>query len=340
MTNSDGCLWIFFTIVFTVIGFGVIKIISDLSDWIAILMAIVISIMLTIKILGKPAGKMMFRQGLFMLVFFFGMKFIGSLVLSGLKDLDLEGPTFSSEEIVSNDIVIEDGDTIPVYTSVRLWKDNFGNSYSGPLTVRKRDFLNLKDHIGSYKPLSSRNFWGDLYRYIEVKDAPSLDLVMETFSKINTEKNLNQMEFAEMVVTCIQDIPYSFVFQNACLPARNYEKTIRQVLEDCPDCCIGNMLYGIQNPVSFIQNLKGDCDTRTVLIYSILKYFNYDVAILNSDFYRHSILGLNLPKSGLNKVYKGKKYILWETTAKYYSAGDLPATFNDVQHWNVVLTSK
>jgi hypothetical protein len=148
------------------------------------------------------------------------------------------------------------------------------------------------------------------------------------------------MEFAEMVVTCIQDIPYSFVFQSDCLPAENYEKSIKNILNNCPDCCIGNVLYGIQNPVSFIQNLKGDCDTRTVLIYSILKHFNYDVAILNSEFYRHSILGLNLPKSGLSKIYKGKKYVLWETTAKYYSAGDLPSGFNDLQHWNVVLTSK
>ena len=340
MTNSDGCLWIFFTIVCTVIGFGVIKIITDLSDWIVILMAITISILLTIKILGKPSIKMMFRQGLFMLVFFFGLKFIGSLLLGGLKNIDLEGPTFSSEEIVTNAVLIEEGDTIPVYTSMRSWRDNFGNRYSGPLTVRERDFLDLKDHITNYRPPSSGNFWGNLYQYIEVKDTPSLDLVMETFSKINSEKSLNQMEFAEMVVTCIQDIPYSFVFQDACLPAHNYEKSIKQVLNNCPDCCIGNMLYGIQNPVSFIKNLKGDCDTRTVLIYSILKYFNYDVAILNSDFYRHSILGLNLPKGGLNKVYKGKKYVLWETTAKYYSAGDLPPTFNDVQHWNVVLTSK
>lgn len=340
MTSSDGCLWIFFTFVCTVISFGFIKIVTGANDSIAIILAVIISILVTIKILGKPSGKMMFRQGLFLLVFFFGMKFIGSLLLTGLKDFDLEGPTFSTEEIVTNDTIIEAGDTIPVFTSNRFWKDNFGNSYNGPLSVREQDFIDLKDHISTYTPPSSANFWGHLYNYIEVKDTPSLDLVMNTFSKINAEKKLNQMEFAEMVVTCIQDIPYSFVFQDACLPAHNYEKSIKQVLKDCPECCIGNMLYGIQNPVSFIQNLKGDCDTRTVLIYSILKHFNYDVAILNSDFYRHSILGLNLPKSGLNKVYNGKKYVLWETTAKYYSAGDLPVTFNDVQHWNVVLTSK
>jgi len=339
-TSSEGCLWIFFTIVSTVIGFGLIKIITGVSDLIAIVSAIVIAILLTVKILGKPSSKMILRQGLFMLMLFFGLKVIGSLLISGLKTLDLDESTFSSEEIVTTDIIIEENDTVSVFTSNRLWKDNFGNNYSGPLTVRENDFLKLRNHLSKYRPPSTSNFWGELYNYIEKKDAPSLDLVMEMFNQINKEKRLNQMEFAEMVVTCIQDIPYSFVFQEKCLPANNYEDSIKKLLEDCPECCIGNVLYGIQNPVSFIQNLKGDCDTRTVLIYSILKHFNYDVAILNSDFYRHSILGLNLPKSGLNKIYNGKKYVLWETTAKYFTAGKLPTSFNDLQYWNVVLTSK
>ena len=163
---------------------------------------------------------------------------------------------------------------------------------------------------------------------------------MATFSEINKEKQLSQMEFAEMVVTCVQDIPYSFVFQEACLPANNYEDSIKDILQKCPECCIGNIAYGIQNPVSFISNLKGDCDTRTVLVYSILKHFDYDVAILNSEFYKHSILGLNIPSSGKVKLYRGKKYALWETTAKYFSAGVLPSNFDDIRHWNVVLTSK
>jgi hypothetical protein len=163
---------------------------------------------------------------------------------------------------------------------------------------------------------------------------------METFIKINKEKKLNQMEFAEMVVSCIQDIPYSFVLQGNCPNKENYDDSNRAILENCPECCIGNIKYGIQNPVSFIKNLKGDCDTRTVIVYSILKYFKYDVAIVNSDFYRHSIIGINLPASGSFKTYNGKKYALWETTAKYFKAGDLPVSFNNVNYWEIVLTSK
>ena len=43
-----------------------------------------------------------------------------------------------------------------------------------------------------------------------------------------------------------------------------------------------------------MTNLKGDCDTRTLLLYTILSHYNYDVAV-SSEFYGHSILGINLP---------------------------------------------
>lgn len=43
------------------------------------------------------------------------------------------------------------------------------------------------------------------------------------------------MEFAEMVVSCIQDIPYSFVFQDKCLPANYYEDSIKNILENAPN---------------------------------------------------------------------------------------------------------
>ena len=60
--------------------------------------------------------------------------------------------------------------------------------------------------------------------------------------------------------------------------------------------------YGIQNP-GFLQNLKGGCDTRTNPIYSVLKYFNYDVAILNSDF-------IDIPSS----VSTGRQWYLQNLT--------------------------
>ena len=337
--GNSGCLWLFVLGLLSLFSFIIIKLVFNLSSGLAGFLAVFVSLLFLKLVLGRSSFKNLLRSGVIVFIVLFGLQFTVRFLLNSLLPEDNEKITFTTEEEISETKIIEDNDTLILYTSNRVWRDNYGNNFKGDLSVRETDYSRLKNHINRYNPESKEHFWGNLYDYIERTDTPSLDLIMETFIKINQDKKLNQMEFAEMVVSCIQDIPYSFVFQREC-PTENYDLTTKHILEDCPECCIGNIKYGIQNPVSFIKNLKGDCDTRTVLIYSILKHFNYDVAIVNSEFYRHSIIGINLPASGLHKIYKGKKYTLWETTAKYFEVGYLSPGFDDVTYWNVVLTSK
>ena len=337
--SPNGCLWLFIVMVVCTISFGILKTLFPLHDYLAWVLSFGIATFFVINIIGRPAGISVLKNAVIIIIVLAILKTLGGFFLDVLS-IKTETTTFRTEEATLPTTMIENNDTIRVYSTKRSWKDNYGNPYSGTLTVREPDYLRLKDHISRYIPPSGGNFWGALYDHIDRTDTPSLDLIIDTFTEIEQQHQLNRMEFAEMIVSCVQDIPYAFVFQEECLPARQYEASIRKILEKCPECCIGNILYGIQNPVSFIQNLKGDCDTRTVMIYSILKHFGYDVAILNSDYYRHSILGLNLPAQGLYKIHNGKKYVLWETTAKYFEIGYLSPSYNDVTYWNVVLTSK
>lgn len=336
-TKPGGCFFVLVGIFLTIGIFIFLTVVLDLPEFITGIAALIGAGFLTVKWLGVPSGRSLLQVASFLIVgivlFRVGVSFLTSFSFNP----DLQ---FIPEEGVSKKMKFIETDSILVYESNRAWKDNSGSAYKANLTVRDSDFKMLYGHLNTYPYTDIPNFWGKLYNYIDRKDSPSLDLVVNEFARIGKEKNLNQMEFADMVVTCVQDIPYSLVFQEACMPASTYEDSIKQVLLDCPDCCIGNVAYGIQNPVSFLQNLKGDCDTRTVLIYSILKQFDYDVAILNSDFYRHSIIGINLPSKGAHKIYQGKKYKVWETTSKYFEAGELPHTFNNLTYWNVVLTSK
>lgn len=338
--KNGGCIWFFLSAVFSLIIFMLLKAFTELNTLFVIVIALSASMWFSSRLLGRPSSMRFVGNGIFLFVLILGFYQFALWVFNSLSDYDAEDKTFHPEESVVLTTMIEYQDTIPIYASNRVWSDNYGNDYSGQLAVRQQDYLDLKDYLKDYQGPATKNFWGLLYQHMERKDAASLDLLMNAFVKIHHEKKLSQMEFAEMVVSCIQDIPYSLVFEEECLPPNQYEESIQKVLLRCPECCIGNMAFGIQNPVSFVQNLKGDCDTRTVLVYSILKHFDYDVAILNSDFYRHSIIGLHLPASGVQKSYRGKRYFLWETTAKYYEIGQLPASFDNVSHWNVVLTSK
>ncbi|WP_025742358.1 hypothetical protein [Aquimarina pacifica] len=242
-------------------------------------------------------------------------------------------------ENISRENFFENGDSIVVLRQDRQWKDNYGNSFSGRFLIREKEYFSSKKEYASAVSFHQNHSWGELYQYLATTDTPRLDLILDELKKIKDTNSLNQFEFAEMVVTFIQDIPYAFVFSEACKSPENYEKTIKIALEKCPSCCIGQVPFGIQNPVGFMGNLKGDCDTRTVIIYAILSYFNYDVAILNSDYYKHSVLGLNIPSKGKFIAQKGKRYYVWETTNKFFTIGTLPSNFDNINHWYIVLTN-
>jgi hypothetical protein len=80
-------------------------------------------------------------------------------------------------------------------------------------------------------------------------------------------------------------------------------------------------------PIEFLIQETGDCDTRTLLAYSILEKFNYDIAIVNSNKMGHSMFGIYVPfvpgngHFGLTAVSR-KKYYLWELTATGLNLGD------------------
>ncbi|WP_103069379.1 hypothetical protein [Aquimarina sediminis] len=275
------------------------------------------------------------------------MTYSGLLLLSliGLRHildnipLSIENQKSDISEYIYRETTVENGDSIVLLRQNRQWKDNYGNTFKGKFSVREKDYISSKRKYASSIPRHKTQSWGKLYQYLATTDTPKLDLILKELASIKSTNQLNQFEFAEMVVTFIQDIPYAFVFENQCQSPEAYEESIRVILEKCTDCCIGNIPFGIQNPVGFMGNLKGDCDTRTVIIYAILSYFGYDVAILNSDFYKHSVLGLHIPAKGLYKVQNGKRYYIWETTNKHFTIGTLPKNFDNVNHWHIVLTN-
>ena len=102
-------------------------------------------------------------------------------------------------------------------------------------------------------------------------------------------------------------------------------------------CC---SKFGINTPIEFMSNLMGDCDSRTLLIYTILEHYNYDVVILSSEHYLHSMIGINLPIDGSYYESNNRKYIFWETTSPGLEPGILPQQFSNLNFWRISLKSK
>ncbi len=180
-------------------------------------------------------------------------------------------------------------------------------------------------------------YYSELYGKLVKFCSPKMVNIFKTFEIIQKNKKLNQEEFAEMVVTFIQSIPYTLILDKSAKDAINQGGFAADYIKEKKPY-VENIKFGLQSPIEFLYNKKGDCDTRTVLAYTILKRFGYDVAILNCK--THSMLGLNIPAHGTSLNMRGKKYYFWETTAFGWQLGQMTDQFKHEKNWAVVLASK
>jgi energy-coupling factor transporter transmembrane protein EcfT len=216
------------------------------------------------------------------------------------------------------------------------WNDYENRRYSGDFRFYYGDYIKSKNYRENIS-WSNNSTWGSIYNKISKNEISEnrLDLIYNTLNQIKTTRKLSYVEFAEVIVSLIQKIPYNYVFSGSCndptLPLK-YIQAIRNGTK-----CHANINHSLFSPMEFFYNKGGDCDSRTVLLYTLLKKYNYDVVILNSDLYGHSILGVNLPTRGKYKLYNNKKYHFWETTGVGWKRGEIPPEWGDVSKWFVAL---
>ena len=211
------------------------------------------------------------------------------------------------------------------------WNDYDEKRYYGDFKFKYGDYLKSKKNKEQLTPFSNRDLYSSLNRF----DQNRLDMIYSTLQRIRNENNLSRNRFAEVVVSLIQSIPYSYNIENDCEGNKLPEAYKEAIKSGIP--CLSFTRHDILSPLEFFYLKKGDCDSRTVLIYTILKRFGYDVAILNSNLYAHSMIGINLPTYGKYKLINGKKYYFWETTAQGWELGVLPPENWDISKWYLAL---
>lgn len=222
----------------------------------------------------------------------------------------------------------------------REWKDYDGRNYSGFYSLKISDFKNsslFKKNLNAN--LSNTNSYDKVLFSLKENDKTKLDGVYKLFDSIQSKNKLSKIKFAEMIVSFVQDIPYVLILEDNCDANLYNDDFTRKYLLTPNAKCNGYQKFGINTPVEFLANLNGDCDTRTLLLYTILTYYNYDVALLSSEYYGHSILGINLPLKGKKYYYNNQEYALWETTL-IAKPGIIPNQISNTNNWRISLKSK
>lgn len=294
------------------------------------------------------------------------------IVLTNFVDDDYEYDDKKEEVSFEDGLIISDTisnqHTKVRYSHHRLkWLDYSKNKYTGDVYIPQNEYLkayknriNIDNEVGiavsfaeykrKHRALFKNDYytfyWSWVYLNLNVHDKNSTD-IYTFFDTLQMENKLDRVQFANILVSAIQYIPYTLIHSKTC------EQLLENGGQNCQSysClyhenkynndlahgrpCLPKITFGVQSPVEFLYNFKGDCDTRALLAYTLFTHYGYDAVVLLSKEYGHSVLGLAIPGTGDYVRYKGKKYYFWEMTAKRWEMGQAPPNYNVMGYWHV-----
>lgn len=223
------------------------------------------------------------------------------------------------------------------------WMDVDSNKYEMDVSIPYSGIRNAESEEQQLSFFPPKDIHS-VYAALETMSDGSLGNVYANYDSIRKTNALSPNGFASMVVSSIQSLPYYLVLSEPCNPAQIKSAFVSKFLSNCQqDCCVGNVPFGVRAPVAFFRDLKGDCDTRALLLYHLLRKAGYEVAVLISEVYHHAMLGIVLPGEPANRfsmLVSGKRYYFWETTGKGYRPGDLPPGLQNLHYWKIGLINR
>jgi hypothetical protein len=216
------------------------------------------------------------------------------------------------------------------------WTDYNEQSQEISFKLAKEDFKKCEYNRLEF-PLLSSLIWGYLYEF----DAPRLGSLIHSYKKSILGLGLKGQEALDYVVSSIQFTGYTYV----CLGMDDSRCGIgRAPAENCVPlgCCDNVKPYAVFSPFEFAYNKTGDCDTKALFAFTILKGLGYDnVSVIHgaTEGGGHAMLGVKVPNPPVIGQYihdrDGQKIYAWETTAGAYRLGE--SFLPNLDNWTIGL---
>lgn len=210
---------------------------------------------------------------------------------------------------------------IEIETSEWNWRDFNGKMHAITFSFPKNSLMRARQNrVKSYE-------YGPLYEH----DKSLLgDLIRKMKLEIKRNK-LGYQETIEYVCSSIQYIPYTLILSSEGIEyppgSGKFVKCPCQTdfgfyNDNCDSkyqngCCNDIDPFGVYSPFEFAYKKTGDCDTRALLAFTLLKEMGFKAAVMVSRSRTHSVLGIYLPNSSgcsVARSINGNKYVLWELT--------------------------
>ena len=223
------------------------------------------------------------------------------------------------------------------------WFDFVNQNYQAKYQTSVRSYQgSQKEQItlnnNASQSASSIEYFTKYYAGLYKMDEDKINEIVKIFKDSAVKKQMNANETAEMVITFIQEIPYYLVHDESCEKAVASGNSFVKQYHASNKPCFPNVKGGVQSPYEFLHNLKGDCDTRSLLGFAILKKLKIASSVWVSEAYGHSILGVGVQNGhGIYKTVKGIKHYGVELTAKGYRLGMVAPENNNPYNWDITV---
>ena len=342
-----GCFSVISYILFIVlIVVGLVSLLSAVPHVLAILL-ILFGLYLIRVLINRAARYFSFIIGLIAIYFVFQLliyKPVYRIKPAIAQDADESivspFPIIKQSPQVINDTISEEKTNDSLIIRFRRWKDIKGKIYEGSYIIHINDYIESKAYKNGISLPNIPHQYEYMLYSLKENDFHRINGIYIMFDSIGTSNKMNRKDFAEMVMGFVQDIPYYTVLPLACDANLYNDEFIKSYLASDTSRCDPDERFGINTPVEFITTLKGDCDTRTLLLYLLYSHYGYDVVVLSNDIYSHSMIGINLDYSGYYYPYNDHRYYLWETTSMGNSPGITDPALGEVSNWRISLKSK
>ncbi|WP_028972684.1 hypothetical protein [Spirochaeta cellobiosiphila] len=86
------------------------------------------------------------------------------------------------------------------------------------------------------------------------------------------------------------------------------------------------------SPVATAYEFSGDCDSRSLLIISILEHWGVESILMVSEEYSHAMVGISMDYTGAQFNFNSRKYVVAETTESV-SIGLIGSNVADPSKW-------
>ena len=226
-------------------------------------------------------------------------------------------------------------DSCDYVNDILTWNSLDGSRYKLNVHVCKKDIaqaINVRETSTSM----GYEVWTEMYE----NDKTGLKGVVESYKKIIKKNNLNFMQSLDLIGSSAQHDEYTFIEYGPC----------QGMASNCAPkgCCENVKPFAVYSPIEYIVQRTGDCDTKPLYAYTILKELGFDVALAHGDARDaygqggpHCVLAVALntiPKGGntfIKERSSNKKYYLWEMTAQNMHLGEWTWTGSNMRTWEL-----